>query len=443
MPFSDNEGISNRESPSSSGFIELQAVNEISSPIIYQNSPVEKDCDQDSSCKNVQHENSDDSLRDPDYEESSDNENSPDADNLDILDNLQEQVNVQATEDVLTHIKKGKKRKRQPDTWQCNIRKQKHLAGEEYLSKRKNLIKEKSLGPPCAENCRRKCTNAISQAERENIFRQFWLPSKSIDHKRQFVASCVQLTGIKRKRERTGARSNQKTSNKVFTFTVNNVQVEVCQTFFLNTLAVSQTFVSTALSKKGSGGLVDVDKRGRKVPPNKISPEVKDSIRNHILKFPSIESHYSRERSSKRYLDSNLNISRMYNMYKEDMLDQGTPEDDIPKLWLYTDIFNTEFNYSFKVPANDTCDECDRYLLKLKDCATIQERLSIQKEYDEHLTEASKRYALKKLDKRKDSKIKVVIMVDLEKCLPTPSLTNSQYFYSLKLWTFNYTIKDA
>lgn len=152
--------------------------------------------------------------------------------NSDISDDLQEQVNVQATEEVLLEVKKGKKRKRQPDTWQCNIRKQKHLAGEEHLSKNKKLIKEKSLGPSCTEKCRRKCTVAISQAERENIFRQFWLPSKSIDHKRQFVASCVQLRGIKRKRERTGERSNQKTSNKIFTFTVNNVQVEVCQTFF-------------------------------------------------------------------------------------------------------------------------------------------------------------------------------------------------------------------
>lgn len=34
-------------------------------------------------------------------------------------------------------------------------------------------------------------------------------------------------------------------------------------------------------------------------------------------------------------------------------------------------------------------------------------------------------------------------MVDLEKCLSTPSLTNAQSFYSLKLWTFNYTIKDT
>lgn len=34
-------------------------------------------------------------------------------------------------------------------------------------------------------------------------------------------------------------------------------------------------------------------------------------------------------------------------------------------------------------------------------------------------------------------------MIDLQKCLPTPDLYNSQRFYSLKLWTNNLTIQDA
>ncbi|KAF2904982.1 hypothetical protein ILUMI_01193 [Ignelater luminosus] len=55
--------------------------------------------------------------------------------------------------------------------------------------------------------------------------------------------------------------------------------VQVCQTFFLKTLDILQTFVSTTLSKKLTGGMVETAKRGRKIPPNKISIEVRDSIR--------------------------------------------------------------------------------------------------------------------------------------------------------------------
>ncbi|XP_046677553.1 uncharacterized protein LOC124365607 [Homalodisca vitripennis] len=34
-------------------------------------------------------------------------------------------------------------------------------------------------------------------------------------------------------------------------------------------------------------------------------------------------------------------------------------------------------------------------------------------------------------------------MADLQKCLPTPALTNCQSFYLRKLWTLNYTIDDS
>ena len=42
----------------------------------------------------------------------------------------------------------------------------------------------------------------------------------------------------------------------------------------------------------------------------------------------------------------------------------------------------------------------------------------------------------------KNSVNAIVVMVDLQKCLPTPFLTNSQSFYLGKLWTLNYTISD-
>lgn len=36
-----------------------------------------------------------------------------------------------------------------------------------------------------------------------------------------------------------------------------------------------------------------------------------------------------------------------------------------------------------------------------------------------------------------------MLTVDLQKCLPTLVLTDSQSFYALKLWTYNYTLYDC
>nr|CAH7743470.1 unnamed protein product [Callosobruchus chinensis] len=72
-----------------------------------------------------------------------------------------------------------------------------------------------------------------------------------------------------------------------------------------------------------------------------------------------------------------------------------------------------------------------------------EEKRNLQCEYENHLAEASKRYQLKKTDKEECAKYsasKIMLTVDLQKCLPTPLLTNSQSFYSLKLWTYNYTL---
>lgn len=60
--------------------------------------------------------------------------------------------------------------------------------------------------------------------------------------------------------------------------------------------------------------------------------------------------------------------------------------------------------------------------------------------------EAQTRYSEKTRDKtetKENSDKKKVIVIDLQKCLPTPNLFNSQMFYLRKLWTLNLTIYDA
>ena len=57
-------------------------------------------------------------------------------------------------------------------------------------------------------------------------------------------------------------------------------------------------------------GLVSPDRRGKNISPITISDHVRAFVKLHIESFPALTSHYCRKRTSRKYLDSNLNVSQ-------------------------------------------------------------------------------------------------------------------------------------
>ncbi|KAJ8928854.1 hypothetical protein NQ314_018519 [Rhamnusium bicolor] len=139
----------------------------------------------------------------------------------------------------------------------------------------------------------------------------------------------VRVVPVARIREKNGSRSGRRCFTRQYGFEINEVRQTVCQKFFRSTLNISETFITTALQKKKDGGIIEEDQRGKHI--NKIPEYVRQGVRNHIQKFPVIESHYSRERSKKKYLGNDLNISRMYELYKTECHESNTPENLIAK----------------------------------------------------------------------------------------------------------------
>lgn len=133
----------------------------------------------------------------------------------------------------------------------------------------------------------------------------------------------------------------------------------------------------------------------------------------------------------------------MYSLYLEKCKSEKFDPKLIAKEWLYFNVFNFEYNLSFKQPANDTCDE---FIVNIKNTENQEKKGQVNQEYEAHLAQAKLRYDLKRKDKELSKQAgskKVTIMIDLQKCLPTPYLTNSQAFYKRKLWTLNLTIFNA
>lgn len=89
---------------------------------------------------------------------------------------------------------------------------------------------------------------------------------------------------------------------------------------FISTLCISETLVTKAIRKKSDKGIVKDDQRGKLISGNKIFEFVKQGVRDYIKKFPVLESHYTRERSARKYLGNELNINRMYELYKTDRM---------------------------------------------------------------------------------------------------------------------------
>lgn len=65
-----------------------------------------------------------------------------------------------------------KKRKRDPKHWEKNIRKRLKVQGKEYYTLKGKKKPERKIKEPC--DCRKKCFEKFSPAEREEIFKDFY-----------------------------------------------------------------------------------------------------------------------------------------------------------------------------------------------------------------------------------------------------------------------------
>lgn len=99
---------------------------------------------------------------------------------------------------------------------------------------------------------------------------------------------------------------------------VNDTEIQVCLTMYLNTLSISDKVVHTVCKKLENSVTILSDSRGRHTTrPNKISDDLKNNVCEHINNFPVVESHYNRENTKKQYLESTLTISKMHRLFQE------------------------------------------------------------------------------------------------------------------------------
>lgn len=263
--------------------------------------------------------------------------------------------------------------------------------------------------------------------------------------KTQFIRGRVTRQPVKTKKSSEYPINPIKSKNFNHVYTLideNGVEHVVCREFFLKCLQITPYRVFNALKTLNKNPIA-AENRGKSAPANKTSEEKKNCVRQFIDSVPKYESHYGRSGSNKKYLHHTLNLSKLYTEYKNTHSDRNQP---YVREGIFREIFNTEYNLSFKRRHTDTCRTCDEFKVGLEsELITANRKIQIQHDHQMHLDLVKKTKADFDNDVNRaiasDDKI-LVLTFDLEKTLETPSLTTSVAFYKRQLWTYNLCVYD-
>ncbi|XP_031335082.1 uncharacterized protein LOC116164961 [Photinus pyralis] len=373
---------------------------------------------------------SDDSINDKDYTPSGDDSSSPENTSSEIEVNPNNDVEKRIIAEAQDEKKKPRKIIARPETWKRNVKKMRVNSGLPYVSEGNREIPGKRLKPPCTTKCRSACTTKFTDADRLTIHTCFW---KQGDNalQRQFVSSHMETLKVKYRRAIEGSNRSE---NLCYYLTLRGIKIQVCKTFFMNTLDIGDKFIRTTWKKSNGNALIERDRRGNFNKRETINTSIKEKIVAHINSFERIESHYLRAQTTREYIDGSLTIAQMYRYYKSEQQAEGLP---VAKKCTYEHIFKTQFNISFFQPKKDQCAICETF----KNSDT-DERLSLQKGYERHINNKIKSREEKARDVEKgkqDSSFKIACF-DLQAVLPTPCGDVSTFYYKCRLNCLNFTV---
>ncbi|XP_053395869.1 uncharacterized protein LOC128556009 [Mercenaria mercenaria] len=341
-----------------------------------------------------------------------------------IQNGIQDQIN-----------KRSRKRQRNPETWKRSILKRRRDSGLSYVGHLGKIKRAKILKPACGISCKKKCTSKINEQQRENIFKEFWGHS-SYNKQKHYISSTVNQIPVKR-RLVSRQRARHRKCSRQFSFTVDNLKISVCKTFYLATLDITSAKVDSALNQSSQlTGFPTDDSRGKhNVRPNKIHSTIIDDIKDHINSFPRVESHYCRKSSVKEYLDSELNLTKMYELYVE----QCHKNNYVPaSLHKYRQIFNTQFNIAFNKPLKDQCDLCAEF----HSTPDNEKSHLMVKKFERHIRNKNLARQSKDADKSlsQANPSHVTACFDLQQVITLPKAKQSSMYYASKLNNYNLSV---
>lgn len=337
---------------------------------------------------------------------------------------------------VLKKINKDRKHRKllsNPVEWKDWKRKRLRDGGQSYISRRNKSVEERRK--PVSEfdcRCNKPGCKMVSIEQKTKLFEQYY--KGNYNEQTAILMKCIDIHDVKRRK----AGNTDATSRRLCSFTYKVYNITICKKMLIHIFDISARRIQTVQMHIKNGELNYKDQRGKHHNrPHALNYNDREIIVKHFKSFPTMSSHYSRNKSNKNYLSSDLTISKMYRNFI-----QEHPEVTVSKT-MYRTVFH-QLKLKIGLPRSDTCKVCDSLFLKLRLAKTEEERSLIQLESERHHLEADSAYKELKNDedKAKQNHNITVLCVDLQQVLLCPTLTHSSMFYQRQLSSYNFAVNN-
>ncbi|XP_062565031.1 uncharacterized protein LOC134227504 [Armigeres subalbatus] len=320
---------------------------------------------------------------------------------------------------------------KKPRANQRKILQNARMRGLEYRQPNGVIVPARSIKQPCTctkLGCHKKYEDSTRKKLLENLLKL------SISLQNQFLGNHIAI--------RATARPKVLNSRRLFSRSYFlpgfNGRIRVCKDMFMSTFDVKDKKIRLLAEKQLIGrGISADDLRSQNGKHKTLSDEDREYVTEHIRSFPAYSSHYTREKSSKLYLNSDLSVMKMHGLYAK----KCAEDNKVPVQYItYLRVFK-KMNISFRKPKMDTCGECDKFAITLK-LSSGEQKSEVEASRDAHHNQAQEAYRQKRNDVNfaKSNVHFRTASFDLQKCLATPHLTTGIAYYKRQLYTLNLTV---
>lgn len=325
--------------------------------------------------------------------------------------------------------RRGRKRVRNPDSW-----KSKHVKKKGLRQNAPQVSVDDLVGTQC---CKKMCLQCFPMEHLVTLRQQF--ANLTYDEQNLYLTGLMirketkKSVGHKRKSNPTLGKFGKKVGRPPAEESSFSVEYQIRNEKGLNRKVYQKAFLLIhgfgkrrleVLRKKMPVGLTipEPDCRGKHTNrPAKISEELREKVREHIMSFPTRQSHYSRHDNPGRlYLSPDLSIAKMYQMFlakhdpayvahlekKREALirhEEACSSEIKPIVseHYYHDVFVSEFNLRFGYPRSDTCGTCDSLRIRIEASDNDEEKAKLEADLQDHLKLADEGYASLRKDYEK------------------------------------------